>query len=481
VNACVDCGARHRFKGSTRCHSCYDRRRRTGPAGVCARCTKRRPIHDPDGRCDWCVYACRPRPVVVVPPCVDCGQTRRIIAHGSCNRCLQKNPTTTRTYADGLAIRLGPARPQWYYAFVAHVVERYTPSEARLRLRELGRLLPTTADPAELVAAATHRDGRLAPLGRALDEFFDAFGPRPATGDSEARAAGRRARVLHAMPEPLRPMMAAFSAAELANRERARRTRGRILTDQTLLIHLQVVADFARHTPNITDWATVAQGDIEAFLVMRSPAASHVLPSLRAFFAWARQQRLILVDPTRKVRNRLRRRFSGPVVDLPTQRRLFRRWTTEPDVAPNEALVGLLTLLHAASVNDLRHLTVTDINHTAHTITLPARSRPVPLDPPTWAALQAVLAHHHNLNTTNPHVLVNRRTKVTGQPVSASHPTDILAPAGITPQRLRCSRLAQLVTTTDPIIVTEQFGISHATALYYLADSVDHTQLFPNP
>ncbi len=418
---------------------------------------------------------------MVVPPCIDCGELRPLLAHGLCNRCLQKSPDTTRTYADGLASRLGAARPRWYYAFVAHVVGRYSPSEARLRLRELGRLLRTTTDPAGLVMAATHPDGRLSPLGRALDEFFDAFGPRPATGDTEARAAGCRTRVIDTIPQPLRPMVAAFSATELANRERARRTGARVLTDRTLLIHLQVIADFARSTPIITDWSTVAQGDIEAFLVRRSPTASTILPSLRVFFAWARQQRLILVDPTQKLHNRLRRRFSGPVVDLPTQRRLFRRWTTELEVTPNEALVGLLTLLHAASVNDLRHLSVDDVNHAARTIALSARPQPVPLDPPTWVALQAALAHRQSLNTSNPHILVNHRTKVTNEPIARGHANDILGPIGVSPQRLRCTRLAQLITSTDPLLVTEQFGICPTTALYYLADTVEYAQLLPNP
>jgi hypothetical protein len=316
-------------------------------------------------------------------------------------------------------------------------------------------------------------------LGRALDEFFDALGVLRAAGDTEARAVRRRSRVIEGVPEPLRSTVAAFSAAELANRERARRAGGRLLTDQTLLIHVQVVADFARDIPSVTDWATVAQADIEAFLARGSPAASHVLPSLHAFFGWARNQRLVLVDPTRHVRNQLRRRFSGPVVDLPTQRQLFRRWTTEPDVHPNEALIGLLSLLHAASVNELRHLSVADIDTANHTLALPGRPRPVPLDPPTWAALERAMAHRHSLNTANLHVLVNRRTKVTGQPVSPAHPSDILEPLGISPQRLRCTRLAQLVTNTDPILVAELFGICHKGALYYLADTVDDARL-PN-
>jgi site-specific recombinase XerC len=388
-----------------------------------------------------------------------------------------KSPETTRIYAQGLACRLGVARPKWFEAFVTHVSERYSPSEARLRLFELNRLLPVESTPTGLVAAATHADGRLTPLGRALDEFFDAHGLAFAVGDIEARAARRRARVIGTIPEPLRPAVAAYSAAELANRERARRTGGRILSDQTLVIHLEVVADFARAMPCLTDWATVAQSDIEAFLARSSPAGSHILPSLHAFFGWARHQRLILVDPTAQVRHRLQRRFSGPVVDLASQRQLFKHWTTATDVHPNESFIGLLALLHAASVNEMRHLQIDDIDVAAHTVAIKGRPQPVPLDPSTWVALERVLEHRHRLDTPNPHLLVNRRTKVTSQPISKSHANDLLEPLGVTPQRLRCTRLAQLVTTTDPILVVELFGVCYEAVLYYLADTVDEARL----
>lgn len=414
---------------------------------------------------------------MVVPPCINCGERRRIVAHGCCNRCLQKSPETTRTYAAGLASRLGAARPLWFESFVAHVTDRYSPSEARLRLHELARLLPVTADPVGMVAAGTYSDGRLAPLGRALDEFFDAQGLRSATGDIEARAARHRTRVIDTVPELLRPTVAVFSQAELANRQRARRSGGRVLSDRTLVIHLQVVADFARATPDITDWATVGQDDIESFLARRPPTATHLLSSLHVFFAWARSQRLILVDPACQVRRHLRRQFSGPVVDLSTQRRLFRRWTTDPTVTPNEALTGLLTLLHAASVDELRHLAVADIDTTNHTVALAGRSSPVPLDPPTWEALERVLDHRRGLKTANHHVLVNRRTKVNGQAVSSQYAGAILESTGVSPQRLRCTRLVQLVSTNDPVLVAELFGICHRGALYYLADTVDQARL----
>lgn len=478
MNACVDCGKENYFRGSSRCRACYDRRRRHGRRAVCTRCGKPRPVYDPAGRCDQCVYLCRPRPERQVPPCARCGEHRRLVAHQMCNRCLQKDPATTDTFAHGLARRLGSDRPSWFGGFAAHVSQRYSPSEARLRMRELAQLLALGHKlPADLVGAATGARGGLMPLGRALEEFFDAHGLARALGDTAARAAHRRERVIASVPERLRPAVTAFSGAELANRERARRVGALARSDQTLLIHLEVIADFAQKSPAIGDWATVSPADIEAFLAASSPTANYLLPSLRAFFTWARQQRRILVNPTARLTNHLQRRFSGPVVDLGSQRQLFGRWAGGGAACPNEALVGLLCLLHATSVDELRRLKLDDLGERDHTVALAGRPHRVPLDPVTWAAMKAVLARRKAIGTLNPHVLVNRRTAVCGQAVGRAYCCDVLKPAGAAPQRLRCTRLAQLVTTTDPVLVSELFGVSFEGVLYYLADSVDEARL----
>jgi len=55
----------------------------------------------------------------------------------------------------------------------------------------------------------------------------------------------------------------------------------------------------------------------------------------------------------------------------------------------------------------------------------------------------------------------------------------ILAPAHVTVQILRATRLAQLVTIMDPVLVAAAFGVRRGTVLHYLADSVDPTRL-PN-
>jgi site-specific recombinase XerC len=112
---------------------------------------------------------------------------------------------------------------------------------------------------------------------------------------------------------------------------------------------------------------------------------------MRSFFRWARTSRLVLADPTAGLSARRPRGYHPRTLTVTEQRRLFRRWTTDPDIHPHEALTGLLALLHATPSKDLRNLKVTDIDATARTIRLGHRPHPVPLDPATWHALQRCL------------------------------------------------------------------------------------------
>lgn len=116
------------------------------------------------------------------------------------------------------------------------------------------------------------------------------------------------------------------------------------------------------------------------------------------------------------------------------QRDLYRRWTSEADVHPHERLVGLLALLHAASSLEARTLKVSDINihDEQRAVSLGSRPQPTPLDPATWAALQATLSHRQALGTLNPHVLVTRGTKADARHASThTCPTSSRPPASI--------------------------------------------------
>jgi hypothetical protein len=119
---------------------------------------------------------------------------------------------------------------------------------------------------------------------------------------------------------------------------------------------------------------------------VRPASRARQLTTLRAFFRWARASRLILADPATGIRAGRARGYHPRTLAIAEQRRLFRRWTTDPAVHPHEALTGLLALLHATPSRDLRNLKVSDIDATARTIRLGRRPHPVPLDPASWHA-----------------------------------------------------------------------------------------------
>src|ERR1035437_1845218 len=167
------------------------------------------------------------------------------------------------------------------------------------------------------------------------------------------------------------------------------------------------------------------------------------------------------------------RGYHGPTLTLELQRDLFRRWTTTGGVHPHEALTGLLALIHGASSEELRALTISDLNPARPTARLGRRPQPTPLDPATWAAVERCLAYHHDLRTANPHLLVTRKTRATRAAASEGYIGDVLRPADVQARLLRCTRLAELAASTDPKLVSAAFGIHPQAATHYLADHVD--------
>ena len=479
--ACADCGGPVRRRDRDRCTRCHQRRERERARELCPRCGRPGYLRKETG---WCGSCSRPGPAKDPPRvCAGCGELRRHSGLGLCGRCWQKNPQRPFTAAASLAARLDDP-PSWLGDFAGCAAAGFTPSRAAGLVSQLGRLLEDggSGHPQALLERSRLLGRGRSPgtLARTLEAFFVTRGLALPTDQAERLAAGRRQRRIDAVPGPLRPAVEAFAATSLKARQRARRAGTRPRADSTIEHRLAAVRDlaiFLAAERGKHDWATTDVHDIEAFLATRPANRKSTLTGLRQFFAWARTRKLILADPSSGLTFREPRGFRGPTAGLALQRQLFRRWTTADGIHPHESLTGLLALLHGATCAELRGLVITGIDTTAQAVRLGRRPAPTPLDPASWAALRRCLDHRARLGTANPHVLVTRQTKSTREPASAYYLSHILDPAGVRPKLLRGTRLAELVNTLDPKLVSAAFGMRPEGVTIYLADHVDQSRL----
>lgn len=370
--------------------------------------------------------------------------------------------------------------PIWLGEFGVHLAGRHCPARACRMITELARLLADGSPHPQALLERARRPGRSAgTLARTLEDFFVARGMALPLDQAQRLAAGRRQRRLDQIPAPLRPAVAGFAETCLRAQGRARRAGTRPRSDSTIETHLAITRDLARFVSakGRYDWATVDAGDIEEFLAGRPAYRKSRLIALRHFFAWARAHHVILINPARDIAAREPRGFRGTTLDLPAQRELFRRWTADPGVHPHEAMVGLLALLHGATSQELRGLTISDIDPASRSARLGHRPHPTPLDPASWQALQRCLSHRGSLTAANPHVLVTKQTKSTTAPPSAYYLSHILDAAGVRPRLLRSTRLVDLIASLDPKLVAAAFGMRPEGVLHYLAGHVDDSRL----
>ncbi|ELB86356.1 hypothetical protein Rwratislav_45440, partial [Rhodococcus wratislaviensis IFP 2016] len=276
--------------------------------------------------------------------------------------------------------------------------------------------------------------------------------------------------------------VAQYNQAQIAEQNRRARIGLRVLSSITTSTRLRILRDLAAHLcadRSITGWAEVTTTDLENFLTPTPTARHQRTYVLRRYFAWAKAHKHVLVDPARPLRLGAQPAFTGLVLEVNTQRTLFRRWTDQATPA-QERLVGLLALLHAASNAEIRMLTLADLDPDRQTVTLHRRPYPTTMDPATWAAVQACRHEHAATGTLNPHLIVSRVTRSRDTPVHASYIVRLLQPARITPSTCRQTRLTQLVGDLDPKLAATVLGMQDTGLLRYLADNVDQDRLHHN-
>ncbi|ABM11322.1 phage integrase family protein [Mycolicibacterium vanbaalenii PYR-1] len=476
---CRECGGPIKFRGETVCRPCQKRATLAAAKSTCPRCAKPGYLRESTG---WCGPCSRPRPPKYPPRiCVSCGELRRHAAHGMCGRCWQRHPDRPFVRGETLAAALTEP-PGWLGDFVAYLAARHCPARACRMIATLARLLEDEhPNHPQSVLERSRRPGRsMGSLARALEAFFTEHGLAMATDQDQRLAAGRRQKRIDATPGPMRVAVAAFAESMLHNRDRARRAGTRPRSDRTIESALTIVRDLAHFLEaqrGKQDWALVDVTDIEAFLAELPNTRARRLTVLGQFFRFARNRRVVLVDPTHGMSAKRHRGFRGRTLTITQQRDLFRRWSADPAAHPHEALFGLLAILHGVSSRELRLLQVDHIDTSDRSIRLGTRPHPVPLDPVSWNALQRSLDHRDTQRTNNPHVIVTRGTKADRRPASEAYMSHLLDPCGLPPKMLRSTRLADLVNTIDPKLVAAAFGMRPEGAMIYLADHLDEGRL----
>ena len=213
---------------------------------------------------------------------------------------------------------------------------RGSSANALEHLRQVERCILAGAGDPEAVLEAVRASGRsVGATARLVGEFFEREGLCRALDDTDERARGRRARRLGRLGPSLRPAVGAFAEHLLGQRKRARLLGSNGLSDTTIEHRLADLAAFGAllGERGIDDWAAVSAGDVDAFLVanMNSRVAS-----LRAFFAFAKQRKVVLVDPTAGVDHRSPKGFSGRVLLCSEQRKLLGRWAVPTSTPTKE-------------------------------------------------------------------------------------------------------------------------------------------------
>jgi len=181
-------------------------------------------------------------------------------------------------------------------------------------------------------------------------------------------------------------------------------------------------------------WSLISGDHVSAYLAQQG---RYALTQTRAFFIWIaarkRMRRLDSFIPWR--RSQFRTRLT-PYADVLAR---YRYWTS-PNAHPQQALTGLLVLVHCLRSRELRRLTITDVRPPDE---LELGGRHIKLAPPVVGALDQYLAwRSENYTGPSDYLLVSAAGRVSDHPISKqtlSHSTFLgTSPSGLRQTAIRC-------------------------------------------
>ncbi len=210
----------------------------------------------------------------------------------------------------------------------------------------------------------------------------------------------------------------------------------------------------------------VTRDDITTWLAGR-PGRSRLqdASTLRSLFGTLKAERLIFANPVRGVRVSRR----NPSVPAPLPAHLLTAAAAAARDDPALGAVVALAGVHALLPGQIRHLRLDQIDLSGRRLDPGGLERP--LDEFTATAIRGYLDFRSQrwTATTNPFLLVTRKTAHTGQPVSEFWMTRLFRCLPLTAEQLRDDRIIEeaLAGRADPLHLAAVFGFGPRTGLRY--------------
>jgi hypothetical protein len=210
----------------------------------------------------------------------------------------------------------------------------------------------------------------------------------------------------------------------------------------------------------------VTRDDITTWLASR-PGRSRAqdASTLRSLFGILKAERLIFANPARGVHVSRR----NPSVPAPLPAHLLAAAATAARDDPALRVAVALAGVHALLPSQIRDLRLDQVDLPGRRLDPGGLDRP--LDEFTASAICGYLAFRHQRwpSTTNPYLLVTRKTAHTGQPVSEFWMTRRFRSLPVTAGQLRDDRIIEeaLAGRADPLHLAAVFGFGPRTGLRY--------------
>lgn len=482
---CLGCGRIDKqIIAIRRCDRCYRAHRDFGPRSVCARCCRSRPLWDGTGMCSACIhFVARKAKSCPERLCGQCGLTGRIASGDLCHNCYQRDGARIAVWMSNKSA--ARVLPDWFVEFAAFVEERFGAAHGLSILRPVHTALIDTGPSTERAVRdrlASYPNIEAAAV-RAFEAFLVEHGKLFAVDHRMEMAPSRRAFRIDGVPAKWRREVALFGVAMIEHRDRAKRRGTRQVGDRRIEERLATLRNFARwcvtNHPELS-WWLVSTCHIEAFVSAVPRTRTIQLSAMRAFYRWALRQRFVIVDPTAAIKIVFFHPHTPIVLSDDLAKGLFRRWTTDLDVHPHESFIGLMTMLHGASSNELRTLTIGRIDLRARSVRLGTRPGWTVLDPFCWAAIERVLSYHQKrVGALNTHILASGWVRThTGPPCQSALTKHFGALGlGVTLRNLRSAHLVSFVEDYDVALVAAAHAMIPKGALYYRSDRIDNSRI----